>query len=272
MPGEPSHRIPKGSAPFECEPDNPSRRSFLIAAGMTVPAMLVLDGCHASTPEFLPPRYLDERELAFVRAAIGRLIPQDELGPGAAQAGVDVFIDAQLAGPFGEAAGQYMRGPWHRGAREQGYQLPYTPAQIYRLSIPRVDSHCQAKLGARFAALHADQQDRVLHDLQDGKIDLGEIPSTNFFGLLWQNTQEGFLADPIYGGNRDFAGWKLIGFPGPRYNYLEDIEKYGKPYKRPFVSLGGREPQMCRQSESPDGRFHGPGCSDASFYKQEPGR
>jgi gluconate 2-dehydrogenase gamma chain len=59
--------------------------------------------------------------------------------------------------------------------------------------------------------------------------------------MLVQNTVEGFLADPLYGGNRDFIGWKLVGFPGPRYNYVEEIEQHGKRYDKPFVSIGGRD-------------------------------
>jgi gluconate 2-dehydrogenase gamma chain len=59
--------------------------------------------------------------------------------------------------------------------------------------------------------------------------------------MLVQNTVEGFLADPIYGGNRDFIGWKLIGFPGPRYNYVDEIEQYGQQYGGPLVSIAGNE-------------------------------
>jgi gluconate 2-dehydrogenase gamma chain len=209
------------------------------------------------------PRFLSADERNFVRAAIDRLIPKDALGAGAVEAGVDGFIDAQLAGPFGQAAGIYMRGPFRLGTTEQGYQLPFTPAQVYRLGIQRVDEHCRKQFGHVFAQLRPDRQDAVLHALEDGKIDLGEIPSANFFNLLWGNTREGFLADPIYGGNRDFAGWKLIGYPGPRYNYVDDIEHHGKVYDAPFVSLAGEHPVACRLSASPTGRFHGPGCEVA---------
>jgi gluconate 2-dehydrogenase gamma chain len=55
------------------------------------------------------------------------------------------------------------------------------------------------------------------------------------------NTRNGFLSDPIYGGNRDFAGWKLLGFPGPRYNYVDEITRYGVPYDEPTVGLMGRD-------------------------------
>ena len=91
-----------------------------------------------------------------------------------------------------------------------------------------------------FAELDAGDQDKLLHSLEKGEIELVGAPAKEFFAMLWQNTIEGFFADPIYGGNRDFAGWKLIGFPGPRYNYVNEIEQYGKPYTLPTVGLMGR--------------------------------
>lgn len=246
---------------------SPSRRSFLVGSATLLSTSLLLSGCGGGESTRVPaaPRFFEADERAFVRAAIDRLIPADALGAGAVEAGVDDFIDAQLAGPFGQASGIYMRGPFRLGTTEQGYQLPFTPAQVYRLGIQRVDEHCRKRLGNVFAHLKPDQQDTILHDLEDGKIDLGEIPSPNFFNLLLQNTKEGFLADPIYGGNRGFAGWKLIGYPGPRYNYADDIERYGKPYEAPFVSLGGEHPVTCRLSDSPTGRFRGPGCEYAQM-------
>lgn len=246
---------------------SPSRRSFLVGGAVVVSSSFLLAGCDGSESMRAPaaPRFFENDERNFVRAAIDRLIPKDALGAGAVEAGVDDFIDAQLAGPFGQAAGIYMRGPFRLGATEQGYQLPFTPAQVYRLAIQRVNEHCRKQFGNAFAQLRPDQQDTILHALEDGKIDLGEIPSGNFFNLLWGNTKEGFLADPIYGGNRDFAGWKLIGYPGPRYNYTDDIEQFGKAYEPPFVSLGGEHPVMCRLSDSPTGRFRGPGCEYAQM-------
>lgn len=246
---------------------SPSRRSFLVGGAVVVSSSFLLAGCDGSESMRAPaaPRFFGNDERNFVRAAIDRLIPKDALGAGAVEAGVDDFIDAQLAGPFGQAAGIYMRGPFRLGATEQGYQLPFTPAQVYRLAIQRVNEHCRKQFGNAFAQLRPDQQDTILHALEDGKIDLGEIPSANFFNLLWGNTKEGFLADPIYGGNRDFAGWKLIGYPGPRYNYTDDIEQFGKAYEPPFVSLGGEHPVMCRLSDSPTGRFRGPGCEYAQM-------
>ena len=224
---------------------DPARRDFLRLVGVAVPASMVLCACgghDAGGHARQAAAYFEPGEMDFVRAATARLIPDDALGPGADKAGVPAFIDLQLAGPYGRAERWYMQGPWPRGTSSQGYQLRYTPAQIYRQAMAGIDKHCRAHYRQPFAGLSADRQDEVLHALEDGKVDLGDLPSTTFFDLLWQNTQEGFLADPAYGGNRDFAGWKLIGFPGPRYNYVREIGEYDQPYRQPYVSLIGRLP------------------------------
>lgn len=228
-----------------------SRRGFL--AGTTalvplLPAVSLLESATAA-PASHQAKAAEKRaffsttEAAFIDAAMTRLIPKDDLGPGALEANVTGFIDLQLAGPYGRADRWYMEGPWPTGTDQQGYQLKLNPAELYRAAIAAIDAYCQQKHGKPFSQLGADRQDDLLHGLEAGKIDLGDVPADTFFSLLWQNTQEGFLADPVYSGNRDFAGWKLIGFPGPRYNYVNDIEKHGQPYKAPFVSLGGRNPK-----------------------------
>jgi gluconate 2-dehydrogenase gamma chain len=75
--------------------------------------------------------------------------------------------------------------------------------------------------------------------MDEGQLKLSSAPTKEFFKMLQQNAIEGYLADPMYGGNRDFAGWKLIGFPGPRYNYMQEITQYGRRYNRPFIGLNG---------------------------------
>jgi gluconate 2-dehydrogenase gamma chain len=196
------------------------------------------------------PVYFTPDEAAFIDAATQRLIPADDLGGGANEAGITAFIDLQLAGAYGRAERWYMQSPWPRGIDQQGFQLKYTPAQIYRDAIKRVEAHCRQQYGKPFAQLDPAHQDDLLHALEKGEVDLGDIPAKTFFAMLWQNTQEGYLADPAYSGNRDFAGWKLIGFPGPRYNYVEDIGNFGKPYEAPFVSLVGRDPSAYLRGES----------------------
>ncbi|HEX5463187.1 MAG TPA: gluconate 2-dehydrogenase subunit 3 family protein [Burkholderiales bacterium] len=186
--------------------------------------------------------YLKPAEIKFLDAAVDRLIPADYFGPGARDAGVTLFIDHQLNGPYGHAARWYMEGPWADGTPEQGYQLKYTPAQLYRIAIKHVDDYCRKTFDNRtFAELDDDDKDNVLRRLEAGKVDLADVPSATFFDFLMHNTRNGFLSDPIYGGNRDFAGWKLLGFPGPRYNYADDITRYGVPYDKPTVGLMGRD-------------------------------
>ena len=137
------------------------------------------------------PLYLTAAEAAFVDAAVSRLIPPDETGPGAVEAGVTVFIDSQLAGAYGKAADWYMQGPFEDGNEQQGYQSPLTPAQLYRAAIAAIDEHSHAADGKAFAQLNPAQRDRWLHDLEDGKVELGSVSAKTFFTLLWQNTQEG---------------------------------------------------------------------------------
>lgn len=191
--------------------------------------------------------FFSEPERRFVDAATARLIPDGEDGLGARGAAVTFFIDRQLAGRFGAALDWYMQGPWEAGTPQQGYQSRLTPAQLYRAAIAAVDAHCRRSWKDRsFAQLEGTDQDALLTQLQDGKLDLGDIPAKTFFGLLLQNTKEGFLADPMYGGNRDFTGWRLIGFPGPRYNYVSEITRYGQRYPLPTVGLLGRDGSLIR--------------------------
>ena len=182
--------------------------------------------------------YLTQAEARFVNAAIARLIPTDELGPGAQEAGVACFIDRQLAGAWGAHSRAYRMGPWREGTPQQGYQLPLTPRDIYRAAILEIDAHCAAQRGKPFHALPPDQQDEILHALEDGVIELPTAPSPVFFAFLWRNTLEGFFADPIHGGNRDKIGWRLIGFPGvAAADYAARLEHHGEPYHVEPVSI-----------------------------------
>lgn len=223
----------------------PARRTLLKAALVPSAASIVplrfVPNATASVAQPGQYAYFTAVEYTWVDAAVARLIPNDELGPGAKDAGVATFIDRQLSGPYGRAETWYMQGPWKQGTPEQGYQLKQTPAQLYRTAIADVNAWC-SKHGKRpFAELDGGEQDRILHDLENGDMKLERTPAKDFFAMLLQNTIEGFLADPMYGGNRNFVGWKLIGFPGPRYNYVEEIDQYGKRYAMPTVGLLGRD-------------------------------
>ena len=150
--------------------------------------------------------YFTAPEIAFLDAAVSRLIPADDLGPGAKEAGVTFFIDQQMAGPFGRGETWYMQGPWKDGTEQQGYQLKLTPAQLYRVGIQAADDYCRRTFKKNFAELGAADQDKVLRGLEKGEIELAGAPAKEFFSMLWQNTGEGFFADPIYGGQPRFCG------------------------------------------------------------------
>ncbi|HEX7639721.1 MAG TPA: gluconate 2-dehydrogenase subunit 3 family protein, partial [Burkholderiaceae bacterium] len=185
--------------------------------------------------------WFTDAEAAFVSAAVGRLIPDDELGPGALGAGVPVFIDRQLAGLYGRAERWYMQGPWGPGTPTQGYQTRLTPAGLYRAAIRSIDALVGREgRAASFARLSAAGQDAFLHRLEKGEAELEGVDAKAFFAQLLQNTFEGFWSDPIYGGNRDMAGWKLIGFPGARYDQSPWVGRHGEPYPLPPVGLRGR--------------------------------
>jgi gluconate 2-dehydrogenase gamma chain len=239
-------------------PPRVSRR-HLLAAGAALGSTLALDSPVeaksisgempwapgvANKPTPVPPgpyRFFSTDEAAFIDAAVSRLIPNDDLGPGAKEAGVTGFLDSQLAGPFGHAESWYMGGPWAKGTKSQGYQSRLTPAQLYRAAIKSIDGHCRETFsGKPFAELTGEQQDQVLKGLEKGEIKLASADAATFFKTFLQNTIEGFFSDPIYGGNRDMVGWKLIGFPGARYDYLPYVSKHGEKLNLPPVGLKGR--------------------------------
>jgi gluconate 2-dehydrogenase gamma chain len=187
-------------------------------------------------------QYFKPAELAFISAAVARLIPHDEVGPGAVDAGVPFFIDRQLAGPYGRGDHFYLGGPWPKGTPQQGYQSRFTPAQLYRAAIEAVDKYVASAFGgSSFANLQPRDQDTVLMGLESGSIALdGGVEAKTFFDMLLQNTKEGYFSDPIYGGNKDMSAWKMIGFPGAHYDYLDWVERYGERVPYPPVSFMGR--------------------------------
>ena len=185
--------------------------------------------------------FLTPDEAAAVDAILARLIPADELGPGARESGGTVFIDRQLAGPYGGADWLYMQGPFPPDPLpSQGLQSPLTPREQYRQGLAALDKYCRANNGKPFAAMAPDDQDRLLADMEKGTAKLPDYSSAGLFALLLTNATEGFLADPAYGGNQNMAGWNLIGFPGARYDFRDVIANPNKPYTMPPVGLLGR--------------------------------
>jgi gluconate 2-dehydrogenase gamma chain len=186
--------------------------------------------------------YFTTMEAAFIEAAVGRLIPNDPVGPGGVEANVPFFLDRQLAGPFGRGDHYFLGGPWPKGTPEQGYQSRFSPAQLYRAAIAAIDQYVGANLGAAtFSALATADQDKLLKGLESGDVKLdGGVDSKSFFAMLLQNTKEGYFSDPIYGGNKDMAAWKMIGFPGAHYDYKEWVSRHGERVPYPTVGFKGR--------------------------------
>jgi gluconate 2-dehydrogenase gamma chain len=185
-------------------------------------------------------------EAAFVEAASRRLIPNDETGPGAVEAGVPRFIDRQLAGPYGGGDHFYLRPPMPKGLPTQGWQMG-APADVYRTAIAQVNRWASDAYGRPFAELDGAAQDAALKALEKGEAELkGSANAKAFFTLLLQNVVEGYFADPLYGGNRDMGGWRMIGFPGARYDYRGFVSRHNEPYPLPPVGLLGRREWSAR--------------------------
>lgn len=183
-------------------------------------------------------KFFNTEEAALMDAIVARLIPTDELGPGAREAGVTAYIDQQLAGAWGAGDQFYQSGPFAAGTPQQGYQLSYTPAQMFRTGLARLTQAVrQSRNGKSFAELDAAAQDETLALMETGKLDFSPLPSAVFFAALMDATVEGFFCDPIHGGNRDMVGWKLVQFPGAYASYSNDIERHGVAFVRPPVSI-----------------------------------
>ena len=127
---------------------------------------------------------LSAAESETLAAICARIIPTDENGPGAAEARSAVYIDRSLAGWLASSRPAYTEG------------------------LAAIDSASRARAGKRFVELTAPEQDAVL----------ASVEQTPFFALVRTHTIQGTFCDPAYGGNADFVGWDLLGYPGVRLN------------------------------------------------------
>ncbi|WP_263263055.1 gluconate 2-dehydrogenase subunit 3 family protein [Pseudomonas sp. RIT-PI-S] len=191
----------------------------------SVPAWLPFDHngpLHYETPGW---QFFTADEAREVEAIVERLIPADELSVSGKDAGCAVFIDRQLAGEYGSSARLYREAPFQPGTATQGDQSELTPRDRYRLGLAALTRYCQANHQKPFSGLDAAQRDQLLGELEKGAIKLEGIDAQMFFEQVLGNTMEGFFADPVYGGNRNMVSWRMIGFPGARYDY------------RPYIAL-----------------------------------
>jgi gluconate 2-dehydrogenase gamma chain len=183
--------------------------------------------------------FLSLEEAAFVEALVDHMVPADELSPKGTDIGINIYIDRALGGAWGRGDRLYMQGPWKLGVPSQGYQLPLTPAQLCRAGIEATDAYCRKTYGKTFAQLDEKQRQEVLVGLSTDKIKFDSgLPVRPFWTTVYQTVMEGMFSDPIYGGNRDKAGWKLIGFPGVIEVNRENVAKYlDKPFPTNPLSI-----------------------------------
>lgn len=171
-----------------------SRRDLLKRAGLVGVAAAAPAGVLAA--DATPVRERDAletftaAEAEAVEAIVDRLIPSDANGPGAAEARVARYIDRALGGELSP-----LRA-------------------IYSAGLAAVDAYAEERFGAPFADLPSGQQDAVLTAME-GNVATG-FPggSRPFFDLVREHSLQGMFGDPVHGGNEDFVGWDLIGFPG----------------------------------------------------------
>jgi gluconate 2-dehydrogenase gamma chain len=157
-------------------------------------------------------------EADTLQAVVARLIPADENGPGAAEAGAAHYIDRALSGPL-------------RGSHD-----------AYAAGLTALDAYALSSKGATFVKLSADQQDAILMDLEKN-VASGFFPdAATFFNLVRAHTIQGMFCDPYYGGNANFVGWDLIGYPGIRMAVSADEQ-------------GAKAPEPVRKSAYADAMF-----------------
>jgi gluconate 2-dehydrogenase gamma chain len=179
------------------------RRHFLTLSAQSLGGLIVFSLDRQSTllkPQQkklrIPLRFFTESEALVAAAAVARIFPTDDSGPGAAEAGVVIYIDRQLAAAYGHDRYRYTQPPFEDAPPELGYQGSATPRQFYREGLKQLKG---------LHLLPPAEQDKALQ----------QIETSVFFALLRQNTIEGMFCDPMHGGNADIVGRQFLGFPGP---------------------------------------------------------
>ena len=215
--------------------DGFDRRAFLksavagsaVAATANIPPPAQAQPTAAQSASTGGYAFLNAEEAAFIEALVDHMVPADALTPKGTDIGLNIFIDRALAGGWGKGDRLYMQGPWKQGVPSQGYQLPMTPADLYRSGIAAANVVCVKSYGKSFDKLSEAQREEFLLNLQAGKVTFDNGPPARvFFTTVYQSVMEGMFSDPMYGGNRNKAGWKLIGFPGVIAVHHQNVEKF----------------------------------------------
>lgn len=205
------------------------RRAFLVRAAVGASAVAgagLVPDTHAqnAAPAHTQPHsdgqgaFFNPHNAATIRAFTERLMPGAPGKPGARDAGVLNYIDLALAGAYSDLQDFYRRG------------------------LTQLDAYCQDRFKEPFLGLDAARQDEVIAALEEGKATGFTWPTAQeFFNTVRTHTMEGMFADPIYGGNKDFAGWRLVGFPGAQAIFTPaDMESRSAFTRAPIIGLQAR--------------------------------
>jgi gluconate 2-dehydrogenase gamma chain len=216
------------------------RRGFLKGAGAAgAAAATVLSGrsesAQAQTPApsasagaAVSDVYLSltATEAAFLSAAYDTFIPADGRSPSGTECGLVTYMDRQLAGAWGNGARFYRSGPFLQGKPEHGYQLPLTPREFFAAGIKAANAWTRKTYGKDFDRLATAERDAALKTMETGQAEFADFNAKLFFETLYQSAMEGFFADPIYGGNRNKASWRMVGYPGLPASYGNKALEY----------------------------------------------
>jgi len=163
-------------------------------------------------------------EAATTEALVEHMWPADQLTGSGVELGIATYIDRQLAGAFGRGDRLYAQGPFRKGKAQHGYQLPLMPEAWFKAGIAALNGYCVREHGKAFDRLAAAEREAALQAVSSGKANAPAFDLAAWFnGLLYPLFTEGAFADPIYGGNRGKAAWKMIGYPGLPAVYGKDV-------------------------------------------------
>ncbi len=195
------------------EPQSVSRRDLLTGTVATIACAFVPTSSIRPARVSSPNEVLTSAERQSLEAMVSRIIPAGPDGPGALEAGCARYIESAL-------------GDAYRSLRK-----------TYSSGLAALDAHAISSGGKSFAALNTTEQDKILSDFEQN-IGVGAYgDSTAFFELVRRHTLEGMFGDPSYGGNANFAGWELIGYPGPRMFVSAEMQRMDAKIPRSRVTV-----------------------------------
>lgn len=159
-----------------------------------------------------------------LEAAVERIYPEDDNGPGAIELGVPYFIDRQMNGSFGSNRRDYKSGPYEPSASDtHGLQEKMNRGEMFLAGVRRLQEVSLEEHDVDFTNLDGETQDEILMSFEDGDVEIKGMRSESFFDLLKNTTFEGVYSDPAYGGNKDMQGWRMIEYPGPRMGWVNEV-------------------------------------------------